>query len=286
MRQKFGHPVVFSPGFHQKESVLVVSFCRACFRLDFHTVSIVLQSCFGGYPQGFHVHHLRERSFKFSVASKAVDFEIYNHGRIVEKDFVMVFSLWGEGGLNWRREERLFYQEEDDSWTMVRHAGGSPMQTHGTMIAGDDRRQSMFQRLTNGPESSVNSVTRNNANLNVDHNVEGEISALGWEGANRERSNGGFNCYACGWAGHFMKDCTVPRLTGLYPFLQFESFKSPPEEAWEPEAVSDWFASCGPAHEPPTVSSFRDLCAGSFPNFQPKLALASSASPSSGSARQ
>ena len=100
MRQKLGHPVVFSPGFRQREFTLVVSFCRARFRLDSHTVIITLQSCFGGYPQGFRVHHLKDRSFKFSVASKAVVFEIYNQGRVIEKDFELVFNLWGFGGPN------------------------------------------------------------------------------------------------------------------------------------------------------------------------------------------
>ena len=70
MRSKFGHPVVFSPGFHRREFKLVVSFCRASFRLDIHTVSMALNSCFGGYPQGFRVLHLKDRSFAFSVASK------------------------------------------------------------------------------------------------------------------------------------------------------------------------------------------------------------------------
>jgi hypothetical protein len=54
MRQKFGHPVVFLPGFCQREFVLVVSFYRAHIRLDFHIVRIAVQSCFGGYPHGFH----------------------------------------------------------------------------------------------------------------------------------------------------------------------------------------------------------------------------------------
>ena len=52
MKQKFGHHMVFSPGFRQREFTIFVSFCHARFRLDYHTVSITLQSCFGGYPQG------------------------------------------------------------------------------------------------------------------------------------------------------------------------------------------------------------------------------------------
>ena len=156
MRQKFGHPVVFSPGFRQREFKLVVSFGRACFRLDCHTVSIVLQSCFGGYPQGFRVKFLRDRSFQFSVASKSVGFELYNSGRISERDFELVFSLWGEGGPNWRREDRLFYQEEQNSWSLVTRG---PSRSSSQSGSGNRRRElprhiSVFQRLALLPDSS------------------------------------------------------------------------------------------------------------------------------------
>ena len=138
MRQKFGHPVVFSPGFRQREFTLVVSFCRARFRLDCHTVSITLQSCFGGYPQGFRVLHLKDRMFKFSVASKAVGFEIYNHGWIVEKDFELVFNLWGFGGPNWLCEEQLYYREDEASWTRV--VNGSRPRSVAGRVSGDQPR--------------------------------------------------------------------------------------------------------------------------------------------------
>ena len=84
---------------------MVVLFCRASFKLDVHMVSISLLAMFGGYAQGFRVRLLRDRSFKFSVASKSVGFEIYNAGRIKEKDFEVVFNLWNFGGPNWCREE-------------------------------------------------------------------------------------------------------------------------------------------------------------------------------------
>ena len=119
MRFKFGHPVVFSPGFHRREFNLVVSFCRAAFRLDIHTVSVALNSCFGGYPQGFRVMHLKDKSFAFSLASKSVGFEVYNLGRIACDSFEMVFSLWSDGGPNWHREEERFYKEEEAEWTVV-----------------------------------------------------------------------------------------------------------------------------------------------------------------------
>ena len=123
VRSKFGHPVVFSPGFRQREFTFVVSFIRASFKLDTFTVSTALHASFGGYPQGFRVSHLKDRSFKFSAASKAVGFQIYNAGRVTEQLFDIVFSLWGNCGPNWRREELNFYKEEDAQWTLVGRHG-------------------------------------------------------------------------------------------------------------------------------------------------------------------
>ena len=102
MRTKFGHPVVFSPGFRQQEFILVVSFYRATFKIDVHTVSVSLLAMFGGYAQGFRVRHLRDRTFKFLVASKSVGFEIYKNGRIVEQDlrlFLVCGIMVGQIGL-------------------------------------------------------------------------------------------------------------------------------------------------------------------------------------------
>ena len=134
VRSKFGHPVVFSPGFRQKEFILVVSFSRSSFKMDIHTVSVALHASFGGYTQGFRVCHLKDRSFKFSVASKSVGFQIYNAGRVIEKDFEMVFSLWGDGGPRWMQEERLFYKEEEAEWTLVGRKGRVV-----TVVSGDHR---------------------------------------------------------------------------------------------------------------------------------------------------
>ena len=239
MRQKFGHLVVFSPGFRQREFTLVVSFCRARFRLDCHTVSVTLQSCFGGYPQGFRVLHLKDRSFKFSVASKAVGFEIYNQGRVVEKDFELVFNLWGFGGPNWLREEQLFYREEEASWTLVR--SGSRPRYAASSFSGDQPRQSVFARLANFPTVSSNVASDNNVHSLPNINSSGEDLAAGSSGGNLARSNSSFQCCACGKLGHFAKECNAFRLPGLFPYLRFDTFPSPSPEAWDLDAVHDWF---------------------------------------------
>lgn len=57
---------------------LVVSFGRSSFPLSIENVGHALHACLGGDPIGFHVSHIRGSVFKFSVASKAVGFLVYN----------------------------------------------------------------------------------------------------------------------------------------------------------------------------------------------------------------
>jgi hypothetical protein len=85
--------------------------------LDIHTVIIVLQACFGGIASRFHVKFLRDRTFRFSVASRSVGFHIYNIGKFLDKCFEFSINLWGEGGPNWKFEEAKFYIEQDKEWT-------------------------------------------------------------------------------------------------------------------------------------------------------------------------
>jgi hypothetical protein len=48
IQKKFGHAVNFNENHRRREFLMVVSFSRACFRLNTHTVAIALQACFGG----------------------------------------------------------------------------------------------------------------------------------------------------------------------------------------------------------------------------------------------
>jgi hypothetical protein len=56
---KFGSSVAFQPGFRKREFILVISFGRTSFRLDIHTVGLVLQACFGDPASRFRVSGLR-----------------------------------------------------------------------------------------------------------------------------------------------------------------------------------------------------------------------------------
>jgi hypothetical protein len=116
---KFGSSVAFQPGFRKREFILVISFGRTSFKLDIHTVGLVLQACFGDPAAKFRVNCLRERTFRFLVDSRAVGFQIYNAGKVVDPNFEFQICLWGNGGPNWIIEERKFYREEEESWKIV-----------------------------------------------------------------------------------------------------------------------------------------------------------------------
>jgi hypothetical protein len=90
---KFGSSVAFQPGFRKREFILVISFGRTSFKLDIHMVGLVLQACFGDPAAKFRVNYLRERTFRFSVDSRAVGFQIYNAGKVVDPIFEFQICL-------------------------------------------------------------------------------------------------------------------------------------------------------------------------------------------------
>jgi hypothetical protein len=83
-------------------------------------VGLALQSCFGGSASKFHVKFLSERVFRFSVASRSVGFEMYNTGKFLESEFEFFIHLWGNGGPNWKFEEKKFYKEHEKEWIVVK----------------------------------------------------------------------------------------------------------------------------------------------------------------------
>jgi hypothetical protein len=125
LKKKFGHSVNFVPGFQRREFLLVVSFGRASFNLNIHTVGLALQSCFGGLASKFHVKFLPERVFRFSVASRSVGFEMYNARKFSKNEFEFFIHLWGNGGPNWKFEEKKFYKEQEKEWTVVQKKGSN-----------------------------------------------------------------------------------------------------------------------------------------------------------------
>jgi hypothetical protein len=98
---------------------MVVSFGRAKFKLDVDTVSLALESCLGGSSEDLLVVHLRERVFRFSLASKQVGFMVSSVKSFSCSAFKCYFHLWGNGGPHWRSEFRSWQMQCNEEWTLV-----------------------------------------------------------------------------------------------------------------------------------------------------------------------
>jgi hypothetical protein len=120
IRRRFASPVC--PGSPDIPSTfwLVISFGHCIFKLDSVAVGHLLQAALGGFAKGFNVSQLADRVFRFSVSSKAVGFHIYNSKCIDRLEFRAFFNLWNYGGPNWRYEYRLFLQEENANWWIIK----------------------------------------------------------------------------------------------------------------------------------------------------------------------
>jgi hypothetical protein len=73
----------------------------------------------GGTPSDFHVSFVKDRHFRFSVASRFVGFDVYAHKRIITAHFDVYFHLWRDGGANWKKELDKWKREEEASWQKV-----------------------------------------------------------------------------------------------------------------------------------------------------------------------
>ena len=99
--------------------IMVVSFGRACFKLDCDIVGLALEAAIGGFCDDLQVSLLDNRTFSFRVSCMQVGFKVYNLKSFACKQFKCFFHLWGRGGPNWKREFFLWQKEQDLEWTIV-----------------------------------------------------------------------------------------------------------------------------------------------------------------------
>ena len=121
--KQFGVPINHFEGGKLKEFFLVAAVTRSKLCINADSVSLMLQSCFGGHASRFKVSCLQNWSFKFSVSSKSVGFAIIKGGNCVNDLFSLGFFLWGNGGPDFHKEFRLYQQELDQEYTVVNRSG-------------------------------------------------------------------------------------------------------------------------------------------------------------------
>ncbi|TVU08508.1 hypothetical protein EJB05_41913, partial [Eragrostis curvula] len=105
---------------------LLATFRRSTFRLTEDSVGLALQSCLGGSAAGFHVKFLSDRHYRFSVASKAVGFHVYQLKQFIGSTFDVYFHLWNDGVAHWERDKRIWEEEQAREWTLVTYKKRKP----------------------------------------------------------------------------------------------------------------------------------------------------------------
>jgi hypothetical protein len=218
-------------GFH-----LLAMFRRYTFRLSESSMSIALHSVLGGSPAGFHVTLLKDRHFRFSVASKHVGFEVCNLKRIITEHFDVYFHLWQDGRADWISEWFKWREEEAASWKHVSHhrikpASGKRVSLASKLVQDSPVKKSSpsgiihfgeFACNLDSPANGVH-VFSSNSNLNssahlpipaksVFGHLKQQLGLSTQSGAagdhdvprkNREAQL----CYRCLGPGHFVRHC-------------------------------------------------------------------------------
>lgn len=95
--RRFHSSVCPHPSTPSHELFLVLSFGRCAYRLNELSMACILQAVLGGNASDFHVRSLRDRVFRFSVATPVIGFHIYNLRSFECSKFKSFFDLWHGG---------------------------------------------------------------------------------------------------------------------------------------------------------------------------------------------
>jgi hypothetical protein len=169
VRAKFGTSITPPP--NAAGFLLVVSFSRSLVRLNEDSASLMLQSCLGGLAKDFCVKWLSGWCFSFEVRSKDVGFLIYGSRSFSCKPFSVHFSLWGNGGPNWKKEFSAWLEEQYREWTPVRNK-----KSYTAVVKSGSRHdqlagQSVFQRLKFPDYYCANFRDEIDEFLGIDHSI-------------------------------------------------------------------------------------------------------------------
>lgn len=125
--RKFGTSVCVHPSSRARGFFLVLSVGRCKYHLTVDSVGRILQATIGGSAPLFHVQLLRDRVFRFTVASQEVGFHIYSLHFFECSNYKVFFHLWHRSGPNYVSEFRQWSAEEAAKWkTVSKQTSSSP----------------------------------------------------------------------------------------------------------------------------------------------------------------
>jgi hypothetical protein len=108
----FVEPVNHFPFQGLKEFFRIVSVGRCKFKLSEQTIVLLLQATIDGTMVDFRPQQISDHVFKFVVASRNVDFHIYNLRSFSCEGYNIFFNLWYNGGAHWQSEFEKYFKEE------------------------------------------------------------------------------------------------------------------------------------------------------------------------------
>jgi hypothetical protein len=147
----------------------VASFSLSAIRIN-ESVALILQLCLGGQAINFSVQSLSGRCFRFEVCSKNVGFLIYGLKSYSCKSFMVHFSLWSNGGPNWKREFVIWMDLQEREWTTVHRKHSYASVVQNSVARNRPQNPTVFQRLQFPVDYQDN--FRDEINRYTDHSKE------------------------------------------------------------------------------------------------------------------
>jgi hypothetical protein len=207
------------------------------------------------------------------VASRSVGFEIYNSGKLSEKDFACFIHLWGNSGPNWLFEEKKYYKEQELEWTIVQKKKGSVFQR--LSFPKKNSNSNVFGRLSFPAVFTPSNIEPSNGSTGKSYAqvVKNKVLTPTINSRNYRANSSGNDGFVYQQKRHF------PALPGLLPFMKFTTFKAPDSIHWPNDSFRNWFKGHDPVIEAITAHSFNELT--KLSSLAPSAAILATSSSSS-----